>query len=77
VLDGDRFVARIEPTFNKKNRTLTVQNWWWEPGIKPNEQMIAALIQSIVFFLKYLKAESLQIADSIRNEPAQEWLMKI
>ena len=30
VLYGDRFVARVEPIFDRKARVLTIVNWWWE-----------------------------------------------
>jgi uncharacterized protein YcaQ len=30
VLYGDRFVARVEPVYDRKTRELTLKNWWWE-----------------------------------------------
>jgi uncharacterized protein YcaQ len=30
VIYGDRFVARLDPGFDKKTRALTITNWWSE-----------------------------------------------
>ena len=77
VLYGDQFVARIEPTFDKKNRTLAVQNWWWEPGIKSSENMLAALIECILTFLKYINAQGMQLAEPIKDDPTLNWLKNL
>ena len=38
VLYGDRFIARVEPIFDRKARVLTVVNWWWEVGVAPDDR---------------------------------------
>lgn len=38
VLYRDRIVARCEPIRLRKERTLVIRNWWWEPGCAPQEQ---------------------------------------
>ncbi len=35
ILHGDRLVGRIEPVFDRKERTLEVKGVWWEPGEEP------------------------------------------
>ena len=35
ILHGDRLVGRIEPVFDRKEKTLRVQGLWWEKGEKP------------------------------------------
>ena len=47
VLYGDRFIARVEPIFDRKARVLTIVNWWWEAGVVPDEAMIAALAECL------------------------------
>ena len=32
VTYGDQFVARFDPSFDKKKHLLTINNWWWEEG---------------------------------------------
>ena len=54
VLYGDRFVARFEPVRQKKNGSLTIKNWWWEPGINPTVEMCTALGESLERFSFYL-----------------------
>jgi uncharacterized protein YcaQ len=54
VLYGDRFVARFEPVRNKKNGTLTIKNWWWEPGVSPTDEMLAALKECFDHLFTYL-----------------------
>lgn len=54
VLHGDRFVARFEPVYDKKTRTLTIKNWWWEPDIDRSEQMDEDIQSCLKRFLHYL-----------------------
>jgi uncharacterized protein YcaQ len=74
VLYGDRFIARFDPAFDKKNGVLTVKNWWWEPEIVPSEQMAGALAQSFQGFLGYLDARRLELGGDARENPGLEWM---
>ncbi len=57
VIYGDRFVARFQPIFDKENKALAIQNWWWEEGVKPNPAMKEALHACLMDFKIYLQAE--------------------
>ena len=35
ILRGDKLVGRIEPVFDRKTKTLSVNGLWWEPGVRP------------------------------------------
>jgi uncharacterized protein YcaQ len=35
ILHGDRLVGRIEPVFDRKEKTLRVQGLWWEKSERP------------------------------------------
>ena len=61
VIYGDRFVARFDPAFDKKARDLTIANWWWEEGIRPDEAMQAALADCFREFMRYLDASRLRL----------------
>jgi len=61
VIYGDRFVARFDPAFDKKARELTIANWWWEEGIRPDEAMQAALADCFRAFMRYLDAGRLRL----------------
>lgn len=43
LLEGDRFVGRIEAKADRKLDRLTVQNLWWEPGVQVTAQRQAKL----------------------------------
>jgi uncharacterized protein YcaQ len=64
VLYGDRFVARVEPAFDKKNRVLALKGWWWEEAVRPDEAMQAALAGCVRHFMSYLGAEALVLGGS-------------
>lgn len=59
VLCGDRFIARVEPKFSKKTKTLELLNWWWEDGVKPNADMKKAFRQCVKEFMAYLGAKDI------------------
>jgi uncharacterized protein len=61
VLYGDRFIARVEPVLEKRSRVLTIKNWWWEEGVTPDEEMVAALADCFEHFFAYLGASSIRL----------------
>ena len=74
VLYGDRFVARLDPGFDKKTRILTINDWWWEDGVQPDGDMITALKRCLGDFLGYLEAEDLNFPKKIIKKGNLEWL---
>jgi uncharacterized protein YcaQ len=74
VLYGERFVARMEPSFNRKSKTMTIKDWWWEAGIKPGKEMKAALNQCLAEFMGYLGAEKLNLSDHVRTDRSLAWM---
>ena len=65
VLYGDRFIARVEPIFDRKARVLTLVNWWWEAGVVPDEAMIGALAECLAAFGRYLGAGEVRLGAAI------------
>ncbi len=61
VLYGDRFVGRVDPTFDKKTRVLTITNWWWEEGVIPDDALLQAIARCIKEFGNYLDVSSIEI----------------
>lgn len=57
VLHGVRFVARFEPAYDKKTKTLTIKNWWWEPDIDRSDQMDEDIQDCFQRFICYLGAD--------------------
>ena len=68
VLYGDRFIARVEPVFDKKARVLTLAGWWWEKGIRPNAAMRDALRTCVAEFVAYLGADRVRLSDTVLED---------
>lgn len=68
VLYGDRFVARVEPVFDKKARVLAIAGWWWEKGIRPNAAMRDALRTCVAEFAAYLGADRIRVSDTVAED---------
>jgi len=62
VLYGDRFIARVEPVFDKKARVLRIAGWWWEKGIRPDVAMKEALGACTREFAAYLGAATVELS---------------
>jgi len=77
VLYGDRFVARVDPSFDRKSRVLTLNNWWWEARIQVSRAMQVALQTCLGDFLRYLQAESLQLGRGLKRKPDLGWLHEL
>jgi len=77
VLYGDRFVARFDPAYDKRSRTLVIANWWWEEGIRPDDAMEAALAACLQDFLSFLQAGRLELGPACAKEPALCWAREV
>ena len=65
VLYGDRFIARFEPRLNKKANVLEVLNWWWEPDVTADKDMVQAIKRAAGDFMSYLGASRIgEMVDS-------------
>ena len=47
VLYGDRLVGRIEPKADRKANTLTVQNIWFEPGVRQTKTLSGMIDKAV------------------------------
>lgn len=70
VLFGDRFVARVEPRFNKKTKVLELVNWWWEDGVKPDAAMKKAFRGCLKDFMAYLGAKEVVYGEGYQGMKA-------
>ncbi|MCZ6834320.1 MAG: winged helix DNA-binding domain-containing protein [Planctomycetota bacterium] len=59
ILQGDRFVGRVDPKFHRDEGTLKIRKVWWEEKASKNSQIKrrAELEQAIDVFAKQLGAE--------------------
>ena len=58
ILWGDRLIGRIEPKADRKAKTLTVQNLWLEPGIRPTKKLSGQIDRSVQRLAKFNDCES-------------------
>ena len=77
VLYGDRFVARLDPAFDKKKRILTLQNWWWEADLKPGREIQNTLLDCLCTFANYLDAVQVVLSEPILSDSSMAWMKKL
>ena len=53
LLYGDRLVGRIEPKADRKTKTLTVQNLWFEPGVRPTKKLSGQIDRAVQQLAKF------------------------
>jgi uncharacterized protein YcaQ len=61
VLDGDRFVARADPKFDRPSGTLRIQKLWWEPGVSPTRKRLLAFEEGVSRLATWIGARSVTI----------------
>ena len=60
VLYKNKFVARFDPEPNRGKNPLQIKNWWWEPAVEINDQMLTALENAFKRFCKFLDVEMME-----------------
>ncbi len=77
VLFGERFVARLDPAFERSSQTFVIQNWWWEAGVdKKDPALVEALGDCIREFARYLGAENVRLAEPIQKDAVLRQALK-
>ena len=74
ILYGDRFVARFEPGQDKKNGTLIIKNWWWEPGVRQSARMRSEILRAIKRFIHFIGVDSLQVEGKAKEQDDLNWM---
>jgi uncharacterized protein YcaQ len=77
VLYGEKFVGRLDPSFDKKTGLFTLHNWWWEKGVKVDQAMATALKNCLKEFLVYLDAQDFDYPTTLLEQGNLEWLQKV
>ena len=62
VLYNGQFIARFEAEPVREAGEFVIKNWWWEPEIKPTDDMKESIIKEFARF-----AEFLQVGNSAKN----------
>ena len=74
ILYGDRFIARMDPSFDREQRELTINNWWWEDGVEVNDEMRSALVRCFQDFRRYLQADRVNLGAKAGSKPSLDWV---
>lgn len=64
ILHQDRLVGRFDPKLERKSGELTLNALYLEPGIEPDEEVVAAVAAAMRDFLSWHGAQDLQIEKS-------------
>jgi hypothetical protein len=53
MLYGDRLIGRIEPKADRKAKTLTVRNIWFEPGVRQTKKLSRQIDKAVLRLAKF------------------------
>jgi uncharacterized protein YcaQ len=65
LLDGDRFIARVDPAFDREGARLVVNAVVAEPGIRPGRSNAAAIATAVRDLATWLGATTIDVASSV------------
>jgi uncharacterized protein YcaQ len=61
ILEGDRFVGRLDPKLHRDRETLEVRHLYWEPGIRPTRARKRALEEALSVLGSRVGATALEL----------------
>jgi uncharacterized protein len=64
ILYKDRLVGRFDPKLDRKSGVLNLNALYLEPGVEPDEELVAGVAAALGDFLSWHGAQSLEIARS-------------
>jgi uncharacterized protein len=62
ILDGDRFVGRLDPRHDRERRALVVDRVWWEPKVRATKARRRALEQALEKLARRIGAASVELS---------------
>lgn len=71
VFYQDRFVARFDS--RSKNGIWELYAWYWEPGVVPDTEMLAAVEKTVARFKAYLGAEKVKLPRGLDKRTRAAW----
>jgi uncharacterized protein YcaQ len=61
ILEGDRFVGRLDPKFHRDRGLLEIKGLWWEPGIKATKARKRGLDEALERLAAFVGAEEVRL----------------
>ena len=65
VLDGDRFVARVDPAMDRANRRLLVRAVHAEPGVRTTRESGRPVAEAVLDLASWLGATEIELGGSV------------
>ena len=69
VLLGDKFIARVDLKYERKEKALNLNNWWWESNVQITPDSHSAIRSCMGDFINYLGADSFQLSKVALKSP--------
>jgi uncharacterized protein len=76
ILYDGRLIGRCEPITDRKNKKVLLKNWWFEPGIDPDDEMRENLKGMLYQFCRFLGMDRIVTAPTM-NRRDRSWLKGI
>jgi len=64
ILEGDRFVGRVDPKFHRNDGWLEIRGVWWQPHNRPSRRRTAALEEAVNRLAVSIGAETWSLHDA-------------
>ena len=61
MLEGDQFVGKLDPKFDRATGTLQIGKIWWEPSVRPTRRRLSALEAGVGRLAEWIGAEKIQL----------------
>ena len=61
MLEGDRFVGRLDPKFHRDTETLEVRRLYWEPAFAPTRARQRGLDEALAILAERIGARQIDI----------------
>ena len=69
VLYGEKFIARAELAYMRRQNALVLRGWWWEAGQPASSDIQAAITAGLGHFIRYLQAERFLVQGQATLDP--------
>ena len=67
IVRGTKFIGRLDPKLDRKQKTLIINGLWLEPEVRPSQALVKSLAGTLRSFAGFVGAEKVSVE---RTEPA-------
>jgi uncharacterized protein YcaQ len=71
ILEGDRFVGKADPKFDRASGTLTVKRVWWEPEVKLTRKRQSAFAEAVEKLAGWIGAKRVELPTQQQKRTAR------